>query len=168
MAAEGGALLLNGRAGPGPRSTGFSVGRCDPYGHESGGPRHLLGGMYGPQFEGERKWFCENPATIRARMMCPYGHKGQEMKLCQAHAIEIQKRQSGLCPPCAWPPEALQWHEVIETLQNELQFLSMIGRWETGEARLKRAGVESAANRMTELYQNGTIKNSPLTLTEVS
>lgn len=164
MAAEGGAVVLD----RGPRSAGFVVGRCNPYGHESGGPKHLLGGMYGPQFEGETKWFCENPATVRARMMCQYGHKGQEMKLCQPHAIEIQRRQSGLCPPCAWPAEALQWHEVIETLQNELQFLNLIGRWDTGEARLKRAGVEAAATRMTELYQNGTIKNSPLVLTEVS
>lgn len=151
-----------------PRSTAFILGRCNPYGHETGGPARLLGGMYGPQFEGKHKWVCENPATVRARMICPAGHRGQEMKLCQGHAIEIQKRQSGLCPPCAWPPEALQWHEVIETLQNELQFLQVIGQWDTQEARIKRAGVEAAATRMTELYQNGTIRVSPLTLTEVS
>lgn len=163
-----GAVSLAGRPAAPPRSTAFAIGRCNPFGHETGGPQHLLGGMYGPQFEGKTKWVCENPATVRARMMCAKGHKGQEMKLCLPHAVEIQKRQSGLCPPCAWPPEALQWHEVIETTQNELAFLNSIGQWDTHQARLLRASVESASTRMTELYTNGTIQKNPLKLTEVS
>ena len=166
MADSRGAVALNG-GGP-VRSTGYNVKRCNPYGHESGGPQRLLGGMYGPEFEGERKWVCENPAEVRARMMCARGHKGQVMDLCRQHAIEIQKRQSGLCPPCAWPPEAHIWHEVIEKTQNELAFLNQIGRWDSKEAMFKRAEVERASTRMTELYQSGVIQKNPLKLTEVS
>jgi hypothetical protein len=142
--------------------------RCNPYGHETGGPRHLIGGVYGPEHEGPQKWVCENPAIIRARMICEAGHRGQVMDLCRAHAIEIQRRQAGLCPPCAWPPEARSWQDVIDTLQRELGLLHAAGLWHTPEAQWKRNAIESAGHRMTELFQNGTIRKNPLTLTEIS
>jgi hypothetical protein len=142
--------------------------RCNPYGHETGGPRHLMGGVYGPAYEGEHKWVCHNIAVVRARMICPLGHRGQEMLLCRPHAIEIQARQSGLCTRCAWPPEALMHNEAIEKWQQELAVLNMQGRWESDAARRIRQQVETAGHRMTELLQTGVIKRNPLTLTEVS
>jgi len=142
--------------------------RCNPYGHESGGPKRLLGGLYGPEYEGERKWTCENPATLRTRMECPYGHRGQVMELCEDHAREIQRRQAGLCPPCAYPPEARMWTEVIERSQQDLAVLNARGQFNSARGRALRAGIESAGARMTELSQTGVIRKVPLKLTEIS
>jgi hypothetical protein len=143
--------------------------RCNPYGNATdAGPRRLLGGVYGPEYEGRYKWGCQNPATIRARAACEYGHRGQPMDLCVPHAREMQKRQMGLCPPCAWPPEALQWNEVIERSQNELAVLHARGQFHSARGVQLRAYIESAGHRMTELHQSGRIKNTPLTLTEIS
>lgn len=69
------------------------LGRCNPYGAESGGPRHVLGGMYGPgsaRTEGmqlpehvaQGEWACDQPAVVRCRMVCVCEHKGQVMQLC--------------------------------------------------------------------------------------
>lgn len=76
-----------------------SLGRCDPYGAESGGPRRVMGGLHGPNsaridtddvpglpqavIEGE--WACHQPAVIRVRMTCACGHAGQVMQLCSWH-----------------------------------------------------------------------------------
>jgi hypothetical protein len=71
-------------------------GRCNPYGAESGGPRRLMGGLYGgksartpgmflPQNVEEGEWSCPQPAAVRVRMTCPVGHVGQIMELCSWH-----------------------------------------------------------------------------------
>ena len=71
--------------------------RCNPYGAESGGPRRVLGGLYGPRSaesapdldlplnvtQGE--WSCDVPAEVRCRMTCRCGHRGQVMELCSWH-----------------------------------------------------------------------------------
>lgn len=71
--------------------------RCNPYGAETGGPRRLMGGLYGPNSarsspelelplsveQGE--WPCDRPAEVRCRMVCRCGHKGQVMALCSWH-----------------------------------------------------------------------------------
>lgn len=144
--------------------------RCNPYGHETGGPQRLLGGVYGPEYEGRYKWTCSHPATLRVRMSCEHGHRGQVMELCLPHAREIQRRQAGLCPACAWPPEARMWQEVIERLQNELAVLAAAGDYllRSPQALRVKQRIEGAGYRMTELYQSGVIKKIPLTLTEVS
>lgn len=72
------------------------LGRCNPYGAETGGPRRVLGGLYGPgsaRTEGmqlpenvaQGEWRCANPAVIRCRMICRHGHTGQVMNLCSWH-----------------------------------------------------------------------------------
>lgn len=71
-------------------------GRCNPYGAESGGPKRLMGGLYGaksartpgmylPQNVEEGEWSCPQPAQVRVRMVCPAGHRGQVMDLCSWH-----------------------------------------------------------------------------------
>ena len=73
------------------------LGRCNPYGAETGGPRRVLGGLYGPASattpgmglpanveQGE--WICPQLAVGRFRMECRCGHpKGQIMPLCSWH-----------------------------------------------------------------------------------
>jgi hypothetical protein len=76
------------------------LGRCDPYGAESGGPKRVLGGLYGPnsaRTEGmhlpenveQGEWACDQPAVIRCRMICRHGHKGQVMNLCSWHDVTV-------------------------------------------------------------------------------
>jgi hypothetical protein len=76
-------------------STLLSV-RCSPYGAETGGPRHLMGGLYGaasartpdmhlPQNVEEGEWACDQPAQVTVRMVCGHGHRGQRMNLCSYH-----------------------------------------------------------------------------------
>lgn len=143
--------------------------RCNPYGHETGGPKRLEGGMYGPEYEGKYKWVCARRAAVRVRMVCELrGHRGQIMHLCRPHAIEIQKRQSELCPRCAWPPQARSWNEVIMRLQNELAVLYAAGQFHSPRAATIRSQIEGAGHHMTELMQNGTIRKVALRLVEVS
>jgi hypothetical protein len=70
--------------------------RCSPYGAETGGPRHLMGGLYGPksartpdmqlpQNVAEGEWSCDQPAQVTVRMTCKHGHRGQPMNLCSYH-----------------------------------------------------------------------------------
>jgi hypothetical protein len=73
--------------------------RCNPYGAETGGPRRVLGGLYGPgsamsspdldlpQNVTEGEWPCDQPAQVRCRMTCKCGHTGQIMELCSDHDI---------------------------------------------------------------------------------
>jgi len=78
------------------RHTGILLGRCNPYGAETGGPKRVLGGLYGPNSattpgmdlpksveQGE--WPCNRPAVVRCRMYCRCEHRGQVMELCSWH-----------------------------------------------------------------------------------
>jgi len=78
---------------------GLLLGRCNPYGAETGGPKHVLGGLYGPNSAktpdmhlpenvAEGEWACPQPAAVRCRMICACGHKGQIMQLCSWHMEE--------------------------------------------------------------------------------
>ena len=82
--------------GPGHTPGGLLAGRCNPYGAESGGPRRVLGGLYGPGSAAtpgmglpanvaQGEWLCDQPAQVRARMTCECGHQGQVMPLCSWH-----------------------------------------------------------------------------------
>lgn len=75
---------------------GIVLGRCNPYGAESGGPRRVLGGMYGPgsartpgmhlpENVEQGEWACTRRADVRCRMVCEHGHTGQVMELCSWH-----------------------------------------------------------------------------------
>jgi hypothetical protein len=129
--------------------------RCNPYGHETGGPRRLLGGIYGPEYEGQYKWVCENPADGRWVFTCSQGHKGAPQDLCRAHVAEITRRMSGLCPRCAYPPEARELTDMIERDQRELAWLNQRGLFDSAQGRTLRVKIEDAGHRMTELAQSG-------------
>ncbi len=83
---------------PAPARTpgGLLLGRCNPYGAETGGPKRVLGGMYGPasaatpgmdlpENVAQGEWLCQQQAVVRARMTCQCQHKGQVMELCSWH-----------------------------------------------------------------------------------
>jgi len=72
------------------------LGRCNPYGAETGGPKRVLGGLYGPRSAetpemnlpdsvAQGEWPCTQPAQVRCRAVCRCGHKGQLMQLCSWH-----------------------------------------------------------------------------------
>lgn len=78
-----------------PAST-LLIGRCNPYGAESGGPKRILGGLHGPASAAtpgmglpanveQGEWACQQPAQVRCRMVCRCGHVGQVMQLCSFH-----------------------------------------------------------------------------------
>jgi hypothetical protein len=151
--------------------SGFQQTRCNPYGHETGGPARLLGGMYGPDHEGPQKWFCENIATHRVRMVCTlYGHTGEPMHLCDQHHFEIQRRQADLCTRCAFPPEARGEQERIEHAQARLQqyYVDERRAWLDPKCSEARKDIEAGRVRMDELLQQGRIKKTPMKLVEVS
>jgi hypothetical protein len=130
--------------------------RCNPYGHGTdAGPRHLLGGVYVPEYEGKYKWVCQRPAQGRFRFHCAAGHVGIPVPLCYAHVEEITKRMSQLCPACAFPPEARSLTEAIERDQAELARLNNRGAWNSAEADMLRDKIERMGHRMTELAQSG-------------
>jgi hypothetical protein len=146
--------------------------RCNPYGHSTGpggdrGPKHLMGGLYGPQYEGPQKWACESFADGWYVMTCGCGHKGQRMPLCYPHVMMIGRRQSGICPPCVMPPGARELWEDIQRAQAAVVALHLKG----APASQIKAGVDRAENlslEMTGMYLRGLIHRCPLTLTEVS
>ena len=76
------------------------LGRCNPYGAETGGPQRVMGGLHGPAsaamaeapetagipdnvMQGE--WTCPQAAAVRVRMTCRCGHQGEPMNLCTWH-----------------------------------------------------------------------------------
>jgi len=186
---------------------GIKLGRCDPYGAESGGPRRVLGGLYGPnsaRTEGmhlpenveQGEWACDQPAVIRCRMVCGHGHTGQVMQLCswhddtvyhgemvagtirrvsgtvrqRGHFEEIQRRQSGSCPACLFPPPYAELAREIMGWQAELTAHFMAGKrsWYSPAAVTLRQRVDDAGQMMDLARQQGIIHNCPLTLVPVS
>jgi hypothetical protein len=72
------------------------LGRCNPYGAETGGPKRVLGGLYGPGSAAtpgmglpdnvaQGEWPCDEPAQVRVRMRCRCDHRGSIMELCSWH-----------------------------------------------------------------------------------
>jgi len=157
---------------PAPGAPGIILGRCNPFGHTTGrggdrGPRHLLGGLYGAEYEGPVKWECRNPADGIYVMTCECGHRGQRMPLCYPHVRMIGKRQAGTCPPCVMPPAALELHEAIGRARTTVLLLNEGGApRDRVLAAISREEDLSAA--MTDLYLRGIIHRCPLTLTEIS
>lgn len=183
--------------------------RCNPYGAESGGPRRVLGGLYGsrsaaapglglPAAVEQGEWACEQPAEVRCRMICRCGHTGQIMELCswhdevsyhgeagpggkirqvrgtirqRGHFEEIQRRQSELCPRCAWPTgngwdfAALQ--KAVQAWQAELSAY-WPHRWRHPRAQEIRQCLETASELFDEGRRTGVIHNCPMKLVPVS
>jgi hypothetical protein len=79
-----------------PAAAGVSLGRCNPYGAETGGPQRVLGGLHGPGSAAtpgmhlpaavaQGEWACRQQAQLRCRMVCRCQHTGQVMPLCSWH-----------------------------------------------------------------------------------
>ena len=166
-------------------NTGLLTARCDPYGAESG--IRLLGGIFPESQVGRIMWHCSDPATARYRMTClggtygtriasdggpvpgytcDGGHRGQPMPLCDSHRKAIARRQSGLCPACAFPPHARELTEVLQARQADMHNAFSLG-FLAAAAKLG-AVVEDLQGQMTELYEQGIVHRCPLILIEVS
>ena len=72
------------------------LGRCNPYGAETGGPQRVMGGLHGPasaatpemdlpEHVAQGEWSCPQPAQVRVKMTCACGHTGRIMELCSWH-----------------------------------------------------------------------------------
>lgn len=138
------------------------LGRCDPFGHESGDVR-VLGGMSDPNRE-LHTWMCQNNADARYRMTCANGHTGQILRLCYAHAYQITRRMGGLCPRCAWPPRAKELDETMTWIMRQLR----TERNAEERRRLLRR-LEDGRAEMGDLMARGVISTgAPLRLEEIS
>jgi hypothetical protein len=150
--------------------------RCNPYGYGTdAGPRHLMGGMYGPEYAGRQTVLrdgihgpavCERPADRRMRMVCQFGHAGPVMDLCPWHAQEIMDRMADCCTRCVWPDAARGANEAIEYVMTQMA----AARADEDTARLRRLGgqLEDLRQTMDELAGRGIIRKVPLRLVEVS
>lgn len=184
---------------------GVVLGRCNPYGAETGGPRRILGGLYGPrsaqtpdmhlpQNVAEGEWACQRRADVRCRMVCKCLHRGQVMELCSwhddkvysgemtagvlrqvsrtvrqhGHFEEIQRRQSGSCPACLFPPPYAELAKEVQAWQAQLTDLWLSRRWHSAAAQLLRTRVDDAGQLMDQARAAGIIHNCPLTLIPVS
>jgi hypothetical protein len=184
---------------------GVILGRCNPYGAESGGPKRLLGGMYGPnsaRTEGmhlpsnveQGEWACTRRADVRCRMMCEHGHKGQVMELCswhddkvyggemvagvlrqvsrtertRGHFEEIQRRQSGSCPACLFPPPYAELAREVMAWQQQLVPFWQANMWRSPEAQSLRTRIDDAGQLMDLARAAGIIHNCPMKLVPVS
>jgi len=152
------------------------VTRCNPYGYATdAGPRHLMGGFYGPQYAGRQTTtrdgthgpaVCERLADRRARLICQRGHAGPIMDLCGRHAQEIMDRMAQLCPRCVWPAEARGINEACDYLVAEIGQARLAG--DLHRAGKLQAHLDDYARQMDELVFRGVIAKVPLTLVEVS
>lgn len=148
------------------RAPGLVTGFCDPYGAETGGPRRVLGGLYGPKSaespgldlpaaaeQGE--WPCRNLAQVRAYPQCRCGHRGAVMKLCSWHEETVMRgNPAGHGPPVA---EVIMTHGHFEEIQRRQlascprclfpgRFAALQREWDTlaAERARYRPGSEQA------------------------
>ena len=150
--------------------------RCNPYGYGTdAGPKHLMGGMYGPEYAGKQTLLasgthgpavCTNRATHRARLICVFGHKGPIMDLCDSCWGVIQARMSDCCTACVWPAEARELNEAIDRIQPRIS--EAIWHGDTATSGRLQAQVMDLGRQMDELRFRGIIRKVPLKLVEVS
>jgi len=150
--------------------------RCNPFGYGTdAGPRHLMGGMFGPEYAGKQTLLkdgihgpaaCTEHATRRARMVCAMGHAGPVMDLCDRHWAEIAVRMSGCCTRCVWPDAARSVNEAIDRLMPQIS--EAYAHNDQAAAGRLRARVDDLAREMDELRHRGVILKVPLKLVEIS
>jgi hypothetical protein len=97
---------------------------------------------------------------------CPGGHQGQIMPLCTDHRREIARRQSGLCPACAWPPRAHALQEISDGLQLAMPEAQRRGDWP--QMATLTAQLDQVIAGFNELMALGLVHKCPLRLVEVS
>jgi hypothetical protein len=152
------------------------VARCNPYGYATdAGPRWLEGGFYGPEYAGSLTLnrdgvhgvaVCERPASGRFVLVCPKGHRGPVMDLCQPCTGVIMARYAGCCTACVHVPEERAIQEEMNTVMREISAALMYGDWATQER--KRSRLDDLRRGMDELNARGISVKRPLTLVEVS
>lgn len=149
------------------------MARCNPFGYATdAGPKHLMGGMYGPEYAGRLTInsdgvhgmaVCEEKSSGRFVLVCPAGHRGPVMDLCQYHAGVIMARMAATCTACVWPPQARELNEAIDRVSTEITRARDL----VTAARL-RARAEDLGREMDELIARGIIAKRPLRLVGVS
>lgn len=193
----GGIAILTGRCNPYGAETG---GPARVLGGLYGPRSATTPGMGLPTSVEQGEWPCQQPAQVRCRMICAHGHRGQVMQLCSwhdephitsqpgpggtfrpvagtirqhGHFEEIQKRQAGLCPRCAFPtipggPDYAQLMKDVQAWQAELSALYAMQMWRSPDAIRIRQAVEDASRRFDEGRTRGLIHNCPLRLVPIS
>ena len=150
--------------------------RCNPYGFGTdSGPKHLMGGIFGPEYAGKDLvladgvsgiGICPNRVDAVYVMKCPVGHTGPRMPLCYPHRVMIQKRMAATCTRCVMPPES---RELWERQQHYADLLVRATRArDEREANRLRAILEDIGNQQVELTLRGLTPKRPLRLEEVS
>jgi len=142
---------------------GVLVRRCDPFGYESGGPRHLEGGFYGLEALGPHLWKCTARADARYNYCCRCGHKGRQAWLCNGHRAMIAQRMSGVCPPCAHPPAEIE----IQAQMNAVRQSATIGLGYTQLTALE-GKLWDLQDRLNRLVERGLVHRCRVQLVEVS
>lgn len=147
--------------------------RCNPFGYATdAGPRHLMGGLYGPEYAGKMTVnadgvhgvaVCEDTASGRFRLVCPAGHAGPVMPLCQRHASMIMARMAATCTACVWPAEAIALNDAIDSVSGQICRTRDL----VSAARLRDRAAD-LGRQMDELIARGVIARRPLNLVEVS
>lgn len=147
----------------GGAGSGVLVTRCDPFGMESGGPKHLEGGFYGTDAVGPHLWYCKARADSRYRTYCRCGHKGQPKWLCGGHVMMIRQRMSGVCPPCAHPPAEIEIQAQMQGVRQSAV---------PGMSATQLMGLEGRLwmlqENLNELVAKGIVHRCRVKLTEVS
>lgn len=163
------------------RPAGLLVPTCNPFGFESGGPKHLEGGFLTLASLGPHLWQCKARADGQYRMTCTGGiyegrvcaaaHKGRRMWLCNGHVMMIRKRASGVCPPCAHPEEEKQ----IQAAMTRARMAAIDQAYKLPTYDMKRRMVESTESRLwdlqeelNELVRRGIVHRCPVELKEVA
>ncbi len=149
------------------------MARCNPFGYATdAGPKHLMGGLYGPEYAGKMTInrdgvhgvaVCEEPASGRFGLVCPAGHAGPVMPLCQRHAGMIMARMAATCTACVWPPEAIALNDAIDAISGQIS-----RTWDLVAAGRLRDRAADLGRQMDELIGRGVIARRPLRLVEVS
>lgn len=151
-------------------------GRCNPYGYATdAGPRHLMGGFYGPEYAGDQTVLpdgvhgpaiCPRPATVRARMVCRFGHQGPIMDLCLGHVRELSARMADCCTRCVWPDEARGVNEAMDYVM--LRMADARDRQDRHALGVLGSQLDDLRHQMDELMARNVIRKVPLELVEVS
>lgn len=154
----------------------MTLARCNPYGYATdAGPKHLMGGFYGPEYAGDQTVFrdgihgpavCTRTATRRARMVCEFGHAGPVMDLCDGHAAELQARMSDCCTRCVWPNEARSVNEAMDRAM--LAMADARARGDRTALLNWGSHLDGLRREMDELRARGVIRKVPLKLVEIS
>ncbi len=150
--------------------------RCDPYGYGSDrGPRHLMGGVFGPEYAGNDLVLedglhgigvCERMADSWFVMTCPVGHAGPKMPLCYQHKAQIEHRMAATCTACVMPPESRALWEDQRRAEDSLRH-AMAARDGAAAASIK-ARIEDIGKAQVELTRRGLTPRRPMKLVEVS